>query len=197
VNDAGRGEFGRLWESDRERLDAAVRLNAVALLRLAHAALGPMLGRGRGALINVSSTASFVPCPGYAVYGATKAFVNSLSEALHEELRGTGVRVQALCPGLTQTRIFEAAGADVSALPRLLWMTPEAVVEESLAALARGRVVCVPGLGNRTLASLVRLLPHAASAPVAAALTRRLVARAGRTPAPRRRRAAPVPRRPR
>ncbi len=126
VNDAGRGEFGRLWESSRDGLDAELRLNALALLRLAHAALRPMLRRGRGAIVNVSSTAGFVPCPHYAVYGATKAFVNSLSEAMHEELRGTGVRVQALCPGLTQTEIFDAAGVDMSSLPGFLWMTPEA-----------------------------------------------------------------------
>jgi short-subunit dehydrogenase len=186
VNDAGRGEFGRLWESPRDNLDEELRLNALALLRLAHAALRPMLRRRRGAVINVSSTAGFVPCPRYAVYGATKAFVNSLSEALHEELRGTGVRVQALCPGLTHTEIFDAAGVDVSSLPEILWMTPEAVVEASLAALARDEVICVPGLGNRTLASLVRLLPHAATGRVAGVLGRGLVRRsAGRRRAPR------------
>jgi len=180
VNDAGRGEFARLWESPREALDAALRLNALALLRLAHAALRPMLRRRRGAIVNVSSTAAFIPCANYAVYGATKAFVNSLTEALHEELRGTGVRVQALCPGLTHSAIFDAAGADVSSIPAFLWMTPEAVVEASLAALDRDEVICVPGLGNRTLASLVRLLPHAATGRVAGALSGRFVRPAAR-----------------
>ena len=175
VNSAGRGEFGSLWQSPREALDTELRLNGLALLRLAHAALRPMLARRRGAVVNVSSTAGFVPCPNYAVYGATKAFVNSLSEALHEELRGTGVRVQALCPGLTHTEIFEEAGVDVSSVPRFLWMTPEAVVEASLAALRRNEVICVPGLGNRTLASLVRLLPHAATGRLAGVLGRRFV----------------------
>jgi uncharacterized protein len=175
VNAAGRGEFGELWKSPREALDGELRLNALALLRLAHAALRPMVARGRGAIVNVSSTAAFVPCPRYAVYGATKAFINSLSEALREELRGTGVRVQALCPGLTHTEIFEGAGVDVSSVPGFLWMTPEAVVEASLAALERDEGICVPGLGNRTLASLVRLLPHAATGRVAGALGRRFV----------------------
>jgi short-subunit dehydrogenase len=189
VNDAGRGEFGLLWESPREALDAELRLNALALLRLAHAALGPMLRRGRGAIVNVSSTAGFVPCPHYAVYGATKAFVNSLSEAIHEEVRGTGVRVQALCPGLTHTEIFDRARVDLSSLPRFLWMTPEAVVEASLAALAGGEVICVPGLGNRTLASLLRLLPHAATGRLAGAVSRGVVQkslRGRRAPAARR-----------
>jgi len=175
VNDAGRGEFAPFWESARDTLEAELCLNALALLRLAHAALRPMRRRRRGAIVNVSSTASFVPCPRYAVYGATKAFVNSLTEALHEELRGSGVRVQTLCPGLTHTAIFDAAGADASSLPEFLWMTPEAVVEESLAGLARGEVVCVPGRGNRTLASIARMLPHAASSRVAAAFGRRFV----------------------
>jgi short-subunit dehydrogenase len=175
VNNAGRGEYGSFWDSEREALDEELRLNALALVRLAHAALRSMVPRGRGALVNVSSTAAFMPTPHYAVYGASKAFVNSLCVALHEELRGTGVRVQALCPGLTQTEIFETAGVEVSVLPRFLWMTPEEVVAASLAALARDDYVCVPGLGNRTLASLARLIPSGATGRIAGVLGRRLV----------------------
>jgi short-subunit dehydrogenase len=168
VNDAGLGDFGLFHKSDREREELEIRLNALAVVRLAHAALAGMVRRGHGAIINVSSTAGFSPCPNFATYGATKAFVNSFTEALHEELRGTGVRVQALCPGLTHTEIFEKAGADASGLPEFLWMEPEQVVEESLAALETGTVVCVPGLSNRTLATLVRMLPHAAGSRITA-----------------------------
>jgi short-subunit dehydrogenase len=130
-----------------------------------------MVRRRRGAVINVSSTAAFAPCPEFATYGGTKAFLNSFTEALHEELRGTGVRVQALCPGLTHTEIFERAKVDTSALPGFLWMEPADVVRESLAALEKGEVVFVPGLTNRALAALTRVLPHSASSRIAAAFS--------------------------
>jgi len=174
VNDAGLGDFESFAESDAVRVEAEIRVNVLATVRLTHAALPGMVRRGRGTVINVSSTAAFVPCPRFAIYGATKAFLNSFTEALHTELHGTGVRVQALCPGLTHTEIFERAGSDVSALPEFLWMDADAVAKESLAALASDTVVCVPGLGNRTLANLTRLLPHAASTRIAELVTSRV-----------------------
>ncbi len=119
VNDAGVGDAGPLLSREWSREETLIRVNVVALARLTHAALRGMVRRRRGAIVNVSSTAAFAPCPGFATYGATKAFVNSFTEALYEELRGTGVRVQALCPGLTHTEIFEQAGADTSNLPDL------------------------------------------------------------------------------
>lgn len=173
VNNAGMGDFEAFHESDRERIDAEVRLNVLSVVRLTRAALPGMVRRGRGAVINVSSTAGFAPCPNFATYGATKAFLNSFTEALHEELRGSGVRVQALCPGLTHTEIFERADVDTDGLPSFLWMESDQVVRESLAALERGDVVFVPGLANRTLSTLTRLLPHAASSKVAAAFSSR------------------------
>jgi len=174
VNDAGLGDFEPFAESEWARSESEIRVNVLAMVRLTHAALPGMVRRGRGAVINVSSTAAFTPCPRFAVYGATKAFVNSFTEALHFELAGTGVRVQALCPGLTTTEIFTRAGADTSGLPGFFWMEPEAVVEESLAALAKDGVVCVPGLGNRALASLARALPHAVSSRIAQQITGRV-----------------------
>jgi short-subunit dehydrogenase len=173
VNNAGLGDFDPFRRSSRAREDAEVRLNVLAVVRLTHG----MVRRRRGAIINVSSTAAFAPCPNFATYGATKAFVNSFTEALHGELRGSGVRVQALCPGLTHTEIFEQAGVDTSGLPGFLWMEPVAVVEESLAALDRGQVVFVPGLGNRAVSSLVRVLPHAASSRVTAVFGPRFLPR--------------------
>jgi short-subunit dehydrogenase len=172
VNDAGVGDLGAFAGRAREVVEAEIRLNVLAVVRLTHAALSGMRRRRRGAVVNLSSTASFQPCPYSAVYGGTKAFLNSFTEALHEELRGSGVCVQALCPGLTHTEIFERAGADVSHLPSFLWMEPDAVVDESLAALRRGAVVCVPGLGNRALSSLSRLFPHELSRRVAGLLAR-------------------------
>jgi short-subunit dehydrogenase len=174
VNNAGMGEFGGFHERDRAAHDAEIRLNVLAVVRLTHAALRGMIQRGRGAVINVSSLAAFQPCPFVATYGATKAFLNSFTEALREETRGTGVQVQALCPGGTQTEIFERAGVDVSALPSFVWMEPEAVVEESLAALQQGSGICVPGFGNRALSSLTGMLPTEVLLRVGGALGRRI-----------------------
>jgi short-subunit dehydrogenase len=176
VNNAGLGDFMPFAESAWPRGESEIRVNVMAATRLTHAALPGMIRRGRGAVINVSSTAGFTPCPRFALYGATKAFLNSFTEALHLELRGTGVRVQALCPGLTHTEIFERAGGDTSDLPGFLWMEPSDVVAESLAALERGEVICVPGLGNRALASLARMLPHAVSSRIAELITTRVKA---------------------
>lgn len=174
VNNAGMGDFGMFVERDRHVETAEIQLNALAVMRLTHSALPGFLRRGRGALINVSSTAGFQPCPHLAVYAATKAFLNSFTESLAVELRGTGVRVQALCPGFTRTEIFESAGADPSALPSFLWMEPQDVVDESLVALARGSVLCVPGFANRALSSLNRVLPHEASSRIAGMLARQV-----------------------
>ena len=110
VNNAGFGTSGDFHTLDADRLDAEVQLNVAALTRLSRAALGAMVPRGRGFLLNVSSVASFQPAPKLAVYAATKAYVTSLTESLHEETRGTGVNVTALCPGLTRTE-FRASAA--------------------------------------------------------------------------------------
>lgn len=175
VNNAGMGDFGAFQERDRESHDAEIRLNVLAVARLTHAALPGMIRRGAGAVINVSSLAAFQPCPYIATYGATKAFLNSFSEALREELRGTGVQVQVLCPGGTQTELFERAGVDVSGLPSFVWMEPDAVVAASLSALERGDSgICVPGIGNRALSSLTGLLPTELLLRVGGAVGRRI-----------------------
>jgi uncharacterized protein len=172
VNNAGFGTVGRFAELDPAREDEEIRLNVMALTRLTRAALPGLIARRRGSIINVSSMAGLQPAPMNATYGATKAFVNSFTEALHEELRGSGVGVQALCPGFTRTEFQERAGIDVSGLPSFAWMVPEAVVDASLAGLARGEVVCVPGFGNRLLATATGALPRA--------LVRRVVGAGGR-----------------
>ena len=142
VNNAGFGTTGPFARLDPDQEEAEICLNVLALVRLTRAALPGMIARGRGAIINVSSLAAFVPGPYDATYGATKAFVNSFTEALHEELCGTGVYVQTLCPGFTYTEFQQRAGIDISKIPTCAWMTPEAVVEASLAraAAAAGRL---------------------------------------------------------
>ncbi len=162
VNNAGVGTAGAFADQDVDREEQQIRLNVLALMRLTHAAVASMLPRGRGAVVNVSSLAGLGPYPFTATYGATKAFVNSLTEALAEELRGSGVQVQALCPGFTRTRFQERAGVDPATVPGFAWMTPEAVVDASLAALARGDLLCVPGAGYRLLAAASGAVPRGA-----------------------------------
>jgi short-subunit dehydrogenase len=177
VNNAGFGTIGPFATLDADREEAEIRLNIMAPMRLTRAALPGMIARGRGAIINVSSLSAFVPGPYNATYGATKAFLNSFTEALHEELRGTGVRVQALCPGFTHTEFQQRAGIDVSTLPAAVWMTPEAVVEASLAALQRGQVICVPGLRNHSLALLLGAAPRRLVRRVTGVLAHRVLRR--------------------
>jgi uncharacterized protein len=175
VNNAGFGTAGQFSKLDVEKEDGEIRLNVVALVRLTRAALPGMLARSHGAIINVSSMAGLAPAPYNATYGATKAFVNSFTEALHEETRGSGVRVQALCPGFTRTEFQERAGIDVSGIPSFAWMTAEAVVEASLAGLRRGEVVCVPGMGNRLVATLTGAVPRSLTRRITGRLTRDFV----------------------
>jgi hypothetical protein len=173
INNAGFGSYGRFAELDRDREEEEIRLNVVALMRLSHAALPGMLQRGRGAIINVSSLAGEGPAPFNATYGATKAFVTSFSQALHEEVRGSGVRVQALLPGFTRTEFQERAGIDTSSVPAFAWMDAEAVVDASLAALEAGDALCIPGVGNRVLSGVERLLPRSVLRRVAGLAMRR------------------------
>jgi uncharacterized protein len=172
VNNAGFGTAGAFATLDANKEENEIRLNVIALIRLTRAVLPGMIARRRGAVINVSSLAAFQPGPYNATYSATKAFVNAFTEAVHEELRGTGVRVQALCPGFTRTEFQERAGIDASDLPSFVWMTPEAVVAASVAALRSGDLICIPGLTNRALATLTGALPRS--------ITRRLAANLGR-----------------
>ena len=160
INNAGFGTTGRFAELDPDRDEAEIRLNVLALSRLTRAALPGMIARGAGGIINVSSVSALLPGPYHATYGATKAFVNSFTEALHEELRGTGVRVQALCPGFTRTEFQDRAGVTSRSVPSFAWMSPEYVVEKSLAALRRGTLVCVPGPVYQLLTALISLLPR-------------------------------------
>jgi short-subunit dehydrogenase len=162
VNNAGIGSAGPFAGQEADREEEQILLNVVALTRITHAAVSAMLPRGQGAIINVSSLAGMGPYPFTATYGATKAFVNSLTEALAEELRGSSVRVQALCPGFTRTRFQERAGVDPGTVPRFAWMTAEAVVDASLASLARGELVCVPGAGYKALRLASGALPRSA-----------------------------------
>ncbi|MCK4176955.1 SDR family NAD(P)-dependent oxidoreductase [Aciditerrimonas ferrireducens] len=148
VNNAGFGWYGPYWEQPEAVVTEMVAVNVAAVARVARAALGPMVARRRGGLLNVSSTASFAPGPRGALYHATKAFVTSLSEALHEEARPHGVRVTALCPGFTPTGFQERARVSTVRVPRFAVTDPDRVARAGLAALARNQALCVPGAAN-------------------------------------------------
>ena len=175
VNNAGFGTVGAFARLDPAKEEEEIRLNVVALARLTRAALPGMIARRRGRIINVSSMAAFQAAPYNATYAATKAFVNSFTEALYEELRGTGVVVQALCPGFTRTEFQERAGIDVSDIPSFAWMSPDAVVETSLRALQRGELICIPGLANRALMTLTSAVPRSITRRVFGTLSKRFV----------------------
>ena len=120
-----------------------------------------MIERRHGGILNVGSVAGFVPGPGMAVYYATKAFVLSFTEALAGELEGSGVTINALCPGPTTTNFGNVAGSKSAKLIRVPGMTAEAVARGGHRAFRHGQVVCVSGLQNKILTILIRLLPRA------------------------------------
>ena len=154
VNNAGYG--GRTGFVRGEAADhlAMSRVHIEATVRLTHAALPGMIARGRGAVINVASVAAFSPFSG-AMYSGTKSFLVMFSENLQSELRDKGIAVQVLCPGLTHTEFHAVAEMDLSGVPGMFWRTAEYVVRVSLRRLG-GRVVCLPGWENKTIAFLMR-----------------------------------------
>lgn len=170
VNCAGFGTIGEFVSLPLGRELEEIDLNVRALVRLSHAALGPMTARGRGTVINVASTGAFQPVPNMATYAATKAFVLSFSEALHEEVKKRGVTVTCLCPGPVKTSFQQAAGMDESRLPGIGWISPEVVVHTALRAAAAGRAVVVPGALNGAAAMGVRFIPRFAARQIAGSL---------------------------
>ena len=175
VNNAGFGTTGYVHELDSDRLADEVRLNVLALLRLSHAAARTMVPRGRGYLLNVSSIASFQPGPRLATYCATKAFVTSFTSALHEELRGTGVRVTALCPGLTRTEFqsVSSAGGGTTEFPDFVWMGAAEVARAGLDAVAAGRALEVPGPVNKAVVAASSVTPPGLARRIASLTIRR------------------------
>jgi uncharacterized protein len=163
VNNAGFGAYGAFTELDADRQREMVDLNVGALVQLTHAALGQQLARDVGGVINVGSTAAYQPDPFGAVYGASKAFVRSFTEALHEELRARAVHVMLLSPGFTDTEFQQVAGVAAGAMPAALRTSAERVVAEALRDFGRGRAVCVPGATNKLNVAAVDVTPSVVS----------------------------------
>lgn len=159
INNAGFGMAGEFSDQDISRIERMITLNILSLVKLTHLILPEMMKRNSGGIINVASTAAFQPVPYLGTYAATKAFVLSFSEALHEELNETGIKVMALCPGGTDTQFFEAADYDRSKFMIPL-DTTENVVHTAVDAFRRGNSVAVSGAINKIITTLVRFFPR-------------------------------------
>jgi short-subunit dehydrogenase len=159
VNNAGFGTMGHFADADIERQLDMIRVHVLAAVRLSRAALPGMIRRGSGGIVNVSSIGAWLACAGNVQYAATKAYLNTFSEGLQDELRGTAVRVQALCPGFTYTEFHDAGGMqefDRSQVAKWMWMSPDDVVDYSLKKLAGRVTIVIPGWKNRVLARILR-----------------------------------------
>ena len=154
VNNAGFGLKHRFLENTIDDEEAMLDVLVTAVLRLSHAALGPMTERGRGGIINVSSVAAFLP---RGTYSAAKAWVNSFSEWAHNEYKPKGVTVMALCPGFTKTEFHQRM--EVKRGDSFMWLEPEFLVKTALADFDKGRVYSVPGAQYKAIRSLTRVIP--------------------------------------
>ena len=165
INNAGFGTVGDYADLPLQSQLDMLNVHVTTAMSLTKAALPGMLRRRRGGIVNVASTAGWYPLPGNATYSATKRFLINFSESLQSELDGTGVCVQALCPGFTysefhDTAAYRASGFRRERLPRFMWQTAEQVVEASLNALGR-EVVCIPGMHNRAVTAMRAFVPRA------------------------------------
>ncbi len=172
VNNAGLSTVGPVAASDPVAEANMIEVDVVAVADLCTRFLPGMLARGRGAVLNVASTAAFQPLPGQAGYAACKAFVLSYTRSLSGELRGSGVQVTALCPGPVDTGFGEAAGFDKedaeAALPKFMWEPVESVAKVAVDALGKGRVVAIPGAANQVAAGFAQLTPKRLLVPILA-----------------------------
>ncbi|MCC6277879.1 MAG: SDR family oxidoreductase [Oligoflexia bacterium] len=160
INNAGFGALGPFHQDDLQRLDEMIRLNCLTLMKITRLYSPRMVEEKWGRILNVASTAAFQPCPNFAVYGATKAFVLSLSEAVNAELSGSGVKVCTLCPGPTETGFHSVAGTSEVSLMKLGLMKSEAVARIGYAGMMRGKSVIVPGFLNLISSILSQILPR-------------------------------------
>jgi uncharacterized protein len=161
INNAGFGLAGKFADRPLERQREMIDLNVRTLTELCHLVLPAMRAAGRGAILNVASTAAFQPGPNMAVYYATKAYVLSFTEALHHELRGSGIKVCALCPGPTTSEFSDVADSHSPTLERMK-MPAAPVVRAGLAGLDANKAVVIPGFRNKIGAQASRLLTRAA-----------------------------------
>ena len=177
VNNAGVLEYGAFVEMPARGHQQLIDLNVAGLTAMLAHFVPPMVARGQGRVLNVASIAAFQPVPSLATYAATKAYVLSLTESLSEELKGTGVSITALCPGITATRMLDSAkqaSKELTKLPRLVVGTAEAVADEGFEACMRGEVIRVPGALNQAANLAARAAPKWLLRRVSGAVVRRM-----------------------
>jgi hypothetical protein len=151
VNNAGMMQVEKLHECDIDGLNRLIQLNIQSLVNMTYQFVGPMISRGRGKILNVGSIASFMPTPNFAAYGASKAFVLSFSEGIAEELRGTGVTVTCVCPGMTETKMLSHAEGLEKYIPNFLKADPNVLAAEAYKACMKGDVVFLDKIANKLL----------------------------------------------
>ncbi len=159
VNNAGLGTSGEFWATDMPVLQHQLDVNVTAVMQLTRAALPPMLAAGTGTVINIASVAGLLPGRG-STYSASKAWVVFFSEGLANGLAGTGVGVHAVCPGYVRTEFHQRAGIEMGSKSGFLWLSVEDVVQESLADIAKGKVLSIPGVQYKALTGAGRLIPR-------------------------------------
>jgi short-subunit dehydrogenase len=172
VNNAGLSTTGAVHKSTPDRDIAMIRTDVEAIVHLCSLFVPGMVERGRGAVLNVASTAAFQPLPGQAGYGGAKAFVLSYSRATRAELKGTGVTMTVLCPGPVETEFAEAAGftqeESSNALPRFMWVSAADVAKTAVKGLDKDKAVVIPGMSNRMGAAVAHLTPRRILLPILA-----------------------------
>jgi hypothetical protein len=159
VNNAGFAINGEFWTADPTRLQSQLDVNVTAVMQLTRAALPAMVDASAGTVINIASVAGLVPGRG-STYSASKAWVISFSEGLSVGLQGTGVGVHAVCPGYVRTEFHERAGIDMAKSPSFMWLEVDDVVSQSLADIARGKVISIPGLQYKAIIAAERMIPR-------------------------------------
>ena len=163
VNNAGFGVSSLYQVSDLAVMEQLAKVNVLAPMELIHTVLPGMMERGSGTIFNISSESVYMIIPKNAIYSGAKAFLKSFTEGLYLDLRGTRVKVMAVCPGLTHTDFHEKMGMEKSRQTdrgQIKWMSPQEVVDISLRDLEKGKVVCIPGIHTKILTHLLKMMPR-------------------------------------